>query len=281
MKSAAWVGFAALAVGAVVFSAYRMLSENPSGNVPQTRLVIEDERAFVPAGYMKRMEGVQGGGYLSPAECLVEARKKGILDGLLDRMDPERSLRLHAVCNVSGSLKEVWVDSVRRDDGRVVQCMFVLGCYCRLRNDCYDEKRFFQYVRSSLSNKKRSLLNGNVEYVFPWLLPDLEHCQWGHSKDGSDRMDYTAYYCGPSSPEDIRGGSPDYLFYIVDHHADGKLELGIRTAAGRVKCVQMKTGEDGAVPYGDGFFLEGYGCSSPVIQQEREAPSGASASVHP
>ncbi|MBT8778200.1 hypothetical protein [Akkermansia muciniphila] len=37
-------------------------------------------------------------------------RQKDILDGVLDRIDSQRSLRLYVVCRVPGEIKGAWLD---------------------------------------------------------------------------------------------------------------------------------------------------------------------------
>ena len=180
------MGCAVLAVCAVGFSAYRILMEKMPDEIRGTRLVMEHDASYLPkagmvrlenAGFSSMVHGLENGGkFFSLAECIVEARQKDILDDMLDRVDPQRSLRFHVICNASGAMKETWLDDGGNGENAVLinRCMAVLGAYWLLRRYCDDEQLFFKWMRLSLRNRKTAFLDDSVEYLFPWLRPDRE-----------------------------------------------------------------------------------------------------------
>lgn len=154
MKPLLGMGCAVLAVCAVGFSAYRILMERMPDEIRGTRLVMEHDASYLPKAGMVRagkcrissmVHGLENGGkFFSLAECIVEARQKDILDDMLDRVDPQRSLRFHVICNASGAMKETWLDDGGNGENAVLinRCMAVLGAYWLLRRYCDDEQLF-------------------------------------------------------------------------------------------------------------------------------------------
>lgn len=96
-----------------------MLAGDVSERIPATRLVIEPDASCLSTMGMVPLEAPfifntarnpafelrEGKGRLTLAECVLEARQKDVLDGMLDRIDPQRSLRLYVVCRVPGEIK--------------------------------------------------------------------------------------------------------------------------------------------------------------------------------
>lgn len=197
MKPFLWMTCAVLAACAIGFSAYRMLVMGVSERIPATRLVIEPDASCLSTTGMVPLEDPfifntarnpafelrEGKSRLTLAECILEARQKNVLDGVLDRIDPQRSLRLYVICRVSGEIKEAWLDdgSNGEDTAILRRAAAVLGCYWLLRNLSDDEELFFRWMRLSLKSRKAEVLDASVKYLFPWLKPDREqyvHGRW-------------------------------------------------------------------------------------------------------
>lgn len=208
MKPFLWMTCAVLAACAIGFSAYRMLMGEASERIPATRLVIEADASYLSTMGMVPLEDPfifdtahspafelrEGKSRLTLAECILEARQKNVLDGVLDRIDPQRSLRLYVICRVSGEIKEAWLDDEGNgeDTALLRRAVAVLGCYWLLRNFCDDEELFFRWMRLSLKSRKAEVLDASVEYLFPWLKPDRE--QYVHGRWISD-IESVTYDC--------------------------------------------------------------------------------------
>lgn len=208
MKPFLWMTCAVLAACAIGFSAYRMLMGEASERIPATRLVIEADASCLSTTGMVPLEDPfifntarnpafelrEGKSRFTLAECILEARQKNVLDGVLDRIDPRRSLRLYVICRVSGEIQEAWLDdgSNGEDAALLRRAAAVLGCYWLLRNLSDDEELFFRWMRLSLKSRKAEVLDASVEYLFPWLKPDRE--QYVHGRWISD-IESVTYDC--------------------------------------------------------------------------------------
>lgn len=123
-EASLWMTCALLAACAIGFSAYRMLVGDVSERISATRLVIEPDASCLPTMGMASLETPfifnaarspvfdlrEGKSPLTLAECILEARQKDILAGVLDRIDSQRFLRLYVVCRVPGEIKGAWLD---------------------------------------------------------------------------------------------------------------------------------------------------------------------------
>lgn len=246
MKPFLWMTCAVLAACAIGFSAYRMLMEEIPERLPPTRLIIEPDASHLPSMGMVPLEDpaifnaarhpVLGPGKgkrrLTLAECMLEARQKNVLDGMLDRIDPRRSLRLYVVCRMSGEVREAWLDDGENGENTALlrRAVAVLGCYWLLRNYCDDEALFFQWVRLSLESGKAEVLDASVEYLFPWLKPDRE--QYVHGRWISD-IESVTYDCVPLERNAGTAVSWPWLFTITTRKdfSSGLLEI---------RCVALK-----------------------------------------
>lgn len=244
MKPFLWMTCAVLAACAIGFSTYRMLVIGVSERIPATRLVIEPDASYLSTMGMVPLEDPfifdtahspafelrEGKSRLTLAECILEARQKNVLDGILDRIDTQRSLRLYVVCRVSGEIKEAWLDDEGNgeDTALLRRAVAVLGCYWLLRNFCDDEELFFRWMRLSLKSRKAEVLDASVEYLFPWLKPDRE--QYVHGRWISD-IESATYDCVPLGRNAGAAYSWPSLFTVISRKNGSSGLLEIRCAA--------------------------------------------------
>lgn len=244
MKPFLWMTCAVLAACAIGFSAYRMLMGEASERIPATRLVIEADASCLSTTGMVPLEDPfifnmarnpafelrEGKSRFTLAECILEARQKNVLDRVLDRIDPRRSLRLYVVCRVSGEIKEAWLDDEGNgeDTALLRRAVAVLGCYWLLRNFCDDEELFFRWMRLSLKSRKAEVLDASVEYLFPWLKPDRE--QYVHGRWISD-IESATYDCVPLGRNAGAAYSWPSLFTVTSRKNGSSGLLEIRCAA--------------------------------------------------
>lgn len=254
MKPFLWMTCAVLAACAIGFSAYRMLRGEASERIPATRLVIEPDVSCLSTTGMVPLENPfifntarnpafelrEGKSRLTLAECILEARQKNVLDGVLDRMDPRRSLRLYVICRVSGEIKEAWLDdgSNGEDTALLRRAAAVLGCYWLLRNFCDDEELFFRWMRLSLKSRKAEVLDASVEYLFPWLKPDRE--QYVHGRWISD-IESVTYDCLPPGSNAGAAVSWPSLFTVTSRKngSSGLLEIRCPALKGALLTLEM------------------------------------------
>lgn len=256
MKPFLWMTCAVLAACAIVFSAYRMLVGEAFERIPATRLVIEPDASCLSTMGMVPLEDPfifnaarnpafdprEGKSLLTLAECMLEARQKDILDGVLDRIDPQRSLRLYVVCRVSGEIREAWLDDGGNGKDTVLlrRAAAVLGCYWLLRNFCDDEDLFFRWMRLSLKSRKAEVLDASVEYLFPWLKPDRE--QYVHGRWISD-IESATYDCLPPGRNAGAAYSWPCLFTVTSRKngSSGLLEIRCAALNGAFIALEMPT----------------------------------------
>lgn len=208
--------------------------------LPPTRLIIEPDASHLLSIGMVPLEdptilntGCHPGGgkrRLTLAECMLEARQKDVLDGMLDRIDPRRSLRLYVVCRMSGEDREAWLNDGENGENMALlrRGIAVFGCYWLLRNYCDDEALFFQWVRLSLESGKAEVLDASVEYLFPWLKPDRE--QYVHGRWISD-IESVTYDCVSLERKAGTAVSRSWLFTITSRKDFSSGLLEIRCAA--------------------------------------------------
>lgn len=157
-------------------------------------------------------------------------RQKDILDGVLDRIDSQRSLRLYVVCRVPGEIKGAWLDDGGNgeDTALLRRVVAVLGVIGLLRNFCDDEELFFRWMRFSLKSRKAEMLDASVEYLFSWLKPDRE--QFVHGRWISDIKSVT-YGCIPLDRNAGAAISRPCLFTVTSRKNGSSFLLEIRSAA--------------------------------------------------
>lgn len=254
MKPFLWMTCAVLAACTIGFSAYRMLVGEASERIPATRLVVEADASCLSTTGMVPLEDPfifntarnpafelrEGKSRLTLAECILEARQKNVLDGVLDRMDPQRSLRLYMVYRVSGEIKEAWLDdgSNGEDTALLRRAAAVLGCYWLLRNLSDDEELFFRWMRLSLKSRKAEVLDASVEYLFPWLKPDRE--QYVHGRWISD-IESVTYDCLPPGSNAGAAVSWPSLFTVTSRKngSFGLLEIRCPALKGALLTLEM------------------------------------------
>lgn len=253
MKPLLGMGCAVLAVCAVGFSAYRILVERMPDEIRGTRLVMEHDASYLPkagmvrlenAGFSSMVHGLENRGkFFSLAECIVEARQKDILDDMLDRVDPQRSLRFHVICSASGAMKEIWLGDGGNGENAVLinRCMAVLGAYWLLRRYCDDEQLFFKWMRLSLRNRKTALLDASVEYLFPWLRPDRE--QYVHGRWISD-IESVTYYCYPLEESGKSSLPSPFMYAVTSRKRFSSVSLEIRCSALKGALIDVEIKQD-------------------------------------